>query len=301
MENEKKRRPGRPSKKPPIPPLELKGIVNSPMYPEDMLEFVYGDPTVFKSLFTYFKNVKTREIHLRCNPQGLTFFARDHSKTSRIVAHVAGEHVNWHYCEGEIWLGINRDNVEKMFSTIDKSFFKITILYRKKELNENDLIFIFKDPSLEKECEYRIQTSTYTRDDDLYDAEKALDPASINTTFPVEFTLSAKQFKKSIGDASHYSDTITIEKIKQHILFTYEKPNMKYIETYRVAEKIKLRSSIPESVMFGVRIKILNVKSLANSMVTDDIRILCRGDEDILFRSALDEKALVVSTLTKIS
>jgi hypothetical protein len=36
-------------------------------------------------------------------------------------------------------------------------------------------------------------------------------------------------------------------------------------------------------------------------MVTDDVRILCREDADILFRSAIDAKALVVSTLTRLT
>ena len=85
------RGPGRPPSKPPAPPLEKKGIVDSPKDSNHRLEFVYGDPTVFKLLCTYFKNIKAREIHLRCSPSGLTFFARDHSKTSRNVAAVAGE------------------------------------------------------------------------------------------------------------------------------------------------------------------------------------------------------------------
>jgi hypothetical protein len=36
-------------------------------------------------------------------------------------------------------------------------------------------------------------------------------------------------------------------------------------------------------------------------MVTEDARILCREEEDILLRSAIDAKALVVSTLTKLA
>jgi hypothetical protein len=31
------------------------------------------------------------------------------------------------------------------------------------------------------------------------------------------------------------------------------------------------------------------------------VRILCREDDDILFRSAIDAKALVVSTMTKLT
>jgi hypothetical protein len=76
---------------------------------------------------------------------------------------------------------------------------------------------------------------------------------------------------------------------------------MIYNEVYRTPEKIKLRSAVPDDVTFRCTVKIANVKSLAASMVTDDVRILCREEGDILFRSALDAKALVVSTLTRLA
>ena len=296
----KRRGPGRPPSKPPPPPLEKKGIVDSPKESNNRLEFVYGEPVVFKSLFTYFKNIKARDIHLRCSPQGLTFFARDHSKTSRIVAVVAGEHVNWHYCEGEYWLGINRDHVEKMFASIDKTFFKLTIIQTQDDTNS--LTFIFKDAEVDKECNYKVMLSTYAPDEDLYEAEKTLTPEGLVANFPIEFTLTAKQFKKSISDASNYSDTITFEKLGSYPLqLTYTKSNMIYNEVYRTAEKIHLRSAITDSSTFRCTVKIANVKSLASSMVTDDVRILCREEGDILFRSAIDAKALVVSTMTKLA
>lgn len=297
---QERRGPGRPPSKPRAPPLEKKGIVDSPQDPNNRLEFVYGDPTVFKALFTYFKNIKAREIHLRCSPRGLTFFARDHSKTSRVVAHAAGEHVNWHYCEGEYWLGINRDNVEKMFAAIDKTFFKITVIQSHED--HNSLVFVFKDAEIDKECNYKVTLSTYARDEDLYEAEHILTPAGLVEAFPIEFVLTAKQFKKSVSDASNYSDTVTFEKLGAHPLqLTYAKSNMIYNEVYRTPEKIKLRSAVEDGTTFRCTVKIANVKSLAASMVTDDVRILCREEGDILFRSAIDAKALVVSTMTKLA
>lgn len=295
-----RRGPGRPPSKPAPPALEQRGVVAAPRDASNRLEFVYGDPSVFKSLFTYFKNIKARDIHLRCNPTGLTFFARDHSKTSRIVAHVAGEHVNWHYCDGEFWLGLNREHVEKMFAAIDKTLFKITILQSVDD--PNSLTFVFKDAEIEKECNYRVSLSTYPRDEELYEAERALTPAALTALFPVEFMLSAKQFKKSIGDASNYSETLTFEKLGAHPLqLTYARANLVYNEVYRSALKIRLRSAVADGAIFRATVKIANVKSLASSMVTDDVRILCREDDDILFRSAIDAKAMVVSTMTRLT
>lgn len=296
----KRRGPGRPPSKPQVPVLEIKGIVDSPKDANNRLEFVFSDPNVFKTLFTYFKNIKARDIHLRCSRTGLTFFARDHTKTSRNVATVAGEHVNWHYCENEFWIGINRENNEKMFTAIDKTFFKITVIQTMDDVNS--LLFVFKDAEIDKECNYKMNVSTYTPDDDLYEAEKIINPENIALNFPIEFTLSAKQFKKSISDASNYSNTITIEKIGSYPLqLTYAKSEMTYTEVYRTAEKISLRSDVVDGTTFRCTVKVANVKSLASSMVTEDVRILCREEGDILFRSAIDAKALVVSTLIKLA
>lgn len=291
----KRRGPGRPPSKPPAPSLDKKGVVNLPKDSNNRLEFVYSDPSIFKSLFVYFKNIKAREIHLRCSPDGLTFFARDHSKTSRIFATIPGEHVNWYYCESTFWLGINRDNIEKIFSSIDKTFFKIVLIQTHDD--HNSLIIIFKDSEIEKECNYKIILSSYSEDEDLYDAENVIK----NDGFLIEFTLTAKQFKKTINDASNYSETITFEKISENPLqLTYAKSNIVYSEIYRSDDKIFLKSNVGENSTFRATVKLNNIKSLASSMVTDEIRILCRSDEDILFRSVIDTKSLIVNTLTKL-
>jgi hypothetical protein len=289
----KRRGPGRPPSKPPAPLLDKKGIVEEPKDPSNRIEFVYSDPSIFKSLFVYFKNIKAREIHLRCNKEGLTFFARDHSKTSRIFAHVPCKNVNWYYCGDTYWLGINRDNIEKIFASIDKTFFKIVIIQTHDD--PNSLTIIFKDSEIEKECKYKIILSSFAEDDDLYEAER------IGNEFMIEFTLTAKQFKKTINDASNYSETITFEKIGDNPLhITYVKSNIVYNEVYRSPDKISLKSNVSSNVSFRSTIKINNIKALASSMVTDEIKILCKSDEDILFKSVIDSNSLIVNTLTKL-
>ena len=288
-----RRGPGRPPSKPLTPALLKRGVVDSPENPNNRLEFAYHDPSILKQLFAYFKNIKAREVHLRCTPRGLTFFARDHSKTSRNVAVIAGEHVNWHYCEGEFVLGINRENVEKMFAGIDRTFYKVTILQAHDD--PTNITFIFKDGSCDKDCIYKIMVTPFSRDDDLYEAEAALTPEHPP---PIEFTLTARQFKKTINDAAGYSETLTIEKLGAAPLqLTYAKASMTYNEVYRSAELIRLKSLVGPLETFRTTVKVANVRSLASSMVTDDVRILCRENSDILFRSAIDDKALVVSTL----
>jgi hypothetical protein len=274
--------------------------VDAPRDPTNRLEVVYEDPALFKTLFAYFKNLRAREIHLRCAPRGLTFYARDHTRTSRVVAHLAGEHANWYYCEGTHWLGLNRDGVEKMFAAIDKTFYKVTVLQQHEDPNR--LSFVFRDAEVDKECHYRVPLSTYPPDEELYEAEGLLAPGELAAAFPVEFVLPARLFKKTVADAACYSSTLTVEKIGERPLqFAYAQPHMGYLESYHAPEKIRLRADLPPGATFRCTVKVANVRSLAASMVFDDVRVLCREAGDLLFQTALDTKALIVNTLTRLA
>ena len=143
--------------------------------------------------------------------------------------------------------------------------------------------------------------STFVPDDDLFDAELILDPDTLST-FPLKFTLTAKQLKKTVNDATNYSDKITIEKIgKFPLQFTYAKGGVIYNEVYRTDRKIDLKSTVAENNTLRASVRLNNIKSLANAMVSDRIRIYCRDTGDIIFRSALDASAaMVVNTIVSI-
>ncbi|GFR87951.1 proliferating cell nuclear antigen-like protein [Elysia marginata] len=292
-----KRGPGRPPKKRPTPPLRKDGIVEIPTNVHNRLEFVYEDPSMLKSLFAYFKNLKAVDVHIRCRPAGITFFTRDGAATCRVVAELPGENMNHFYCGDTFWLGLNRENVERIFSSIDKSFFKVTILHRHDD--PDNLVIIFKDAEIDKECSYRITVSTLDYDEDLFAAEALTTPAALKEP-PIEFRLTAKQFKKSVTDISHYSDTLTFEKLGSHPLqFTYNRVGITYNEVYHAPETIHLRSEVGENMVFRCTVAVSNIKSLASAMVTDYVGIYCRVDGDLLFRSEVD--ALIMSTFTSIA
>ena len=295
--NGNRKGPGRPPIKNISQSLNLSGIVSTPDDKNNRLEFVYSDLNIFKSLFNYLKNLRTHDIYMRCNKIGITFFARDHSKTSKVVASIAGKHVNWYYCESEFWLGLNRETVEKMFASIDKTFFKITIYQTFDDIN--NLNFIFNDSEIDKDCNYKIVLSSYTPDNDLFNAEIPLEQSILTKTFPIEFTLSSKQFKKTISDVSNYSDTLSFEKIGEYPLrLTYSKANIMYEEVYHSPIKIKLRSNIETNKNFRTNIKIANIKSLASSMISNEIKILCRENSDLLLYSEVG--AMVIITLVQV-
>lgn len=288
----KRRGPGRPSSKPPVPVLKVSGIVAEPLNPDHSIEFVFSDPLVFKTLFIYFKNLKSRDIHIRFRPTDITFFTRDHTKMSKIISHIDCKKVNWYFCRQEYWIGLNREHAEKMFTNIDKTFFKITMVFRDDE--PEHLSFIFKDSELSKECRYKIDVAIIEQDEELFNAENDI-PGSDNSLelYPVQFTLNSKQFKKTISDASSYSEIINIEKSNTVPLqITYDKVNIRYREVYMDSEKIKLKSGLRDGCAFKCMIRLSNIKSLASSMVTDNVTIMASDKQDILLRSVIDDKVL---------
>jgi hypothetical protein len=292
----KRRGPGRPSSKPPVPVLKVSGIVQEPIDAGNAIEFVFSDPLVFKTLFIYFKNLKSRDIHIRFRATDITFFTRDHTKMSKVISHIDCRNVNWYYCRKEQWIGLNREHAEKMFTNIDKTFFKITMVYR--EDDPDYLCFIFKDSELSKECHYKIDIAIIEHDDELFNAENDI-PSAENAfqLYPVQFTLNSKQFKKTISDASSYSEIINIEKTPGYPLqITYNKVNITYREVYMDPDKIKLVSNISTGQNFKCKIRLSNIKSLASSMVTDNVSIMASDKHDVLLRSVIDEKILIIYT-----
>jgi hypothetical protein len=259
--------------------------VGAPHDPENRLECVCGDPVLFKNLFAYLKNLKAREVHVRCDPRGLTFFARDQSRAIRVVGRLPGAEMVHHYCEGRFRIGLHRAAVEKVFASIDASFYKVTLLYLHEEPDK--LVVIFKDHEVDKDCSYRLTLSDFEPDEGLYAAEEAVRNEALEA-FPLSWELSARQFKKSVGDAANHSEVLTVSKLgdEEPLRLTYNRVNQhSYEEVYRDPQKIALRSYVAAGEVFSCDMPVRkNVRPVAASMVADRIRIYCGRDGSLVFQ-----------------
>jgi hypothetical protein len=242
--------------------------------------------------------MKMVNVHIRCAPDGLTFFGRDHDKLARVVAHVAGAHLNWYHCTGTYWLGLKRnDRVDRVFASIDVSFGKITICQSYDD--PHHLNVVFKDFVWEKDCNYCLDLADLPPDEDLIEAERGLSEAALASNYPVAFTLGDLCFKKMVRDALAHSPSITVEKLAgQPLQITYKRAGIEYFEVYRNPAKIDLvvHPDTEAEGIFRCPTHLAGIKALAGSMVADAVRILCPEEGDLLFRSAVVKKALVVST-----
>jgi hypothetical protein len=292
-----RRKPGRPPNKPASSGVPFNGIVDSPLDANNILEFVTIYPTHFKSLFSYFKNIKSQDIRVCFRKTEITFLTKDHTRTSRIITIVNCRYVNWYYCAQDVSVWLDRENAEKLFLNIDKSYSKFTI-----EMHADDpggIFFILRDPDRSKEAQYRVPVMVASEtmdpmDADLANIEDQLGDEGDAAMFPLQFTMTSKEFKKTVSDASSYSTKITIEKqIDAALNLKYDSDNIAYNELYLNDQTIRLICNVD---YFECTIKIANVKSLASSIVTDNVTIMCGKDEFVLLRCDIDAKSMVVYT-----
>lgn len=290
-----KRGPGRPSRRPAIPVLDRKGVVEAPDFECSLLELVYDAPQAFKALFTYMKSLKAKVVIMRFDENGITLYARDHTEKSVTIAHINGHKMNWYYCAERFAIELNRENVDKMFMNVDKTFHKISMFI---ETDEREFLrFAFKDADIDKECNYKIGVNICEFINDHFLAAEEIVKTQFN--FPIEFTLTVKQFEKTISDSVGQSDDINIVKSGDLPLeIKYNKGAVTYKEVYRDGTKIDLTCRLDTIVHFSTKVKLINIKPLVGSMVTDKVRICCGEDGRLMFRLVIKEEAVIVNAIT---
>lgn len=296
MATQVKRGPGRPSRKPEIPPVERRGVVYEAENEDNEMEWVYDSPPAFKALFTYLKSLKAKKILMAFNTDGVVIYAKDHSESSTTVVKIDGEKMNLYYCADVMYIEFSRDLVDKMFMNADKTFHKISIT--KSETDPDALSFVFEDMILDKESCYRIEVAVCDQIPEEFTMVEEITESPDH--FPLEFTLTVKQFEKTITDTITQSPEIDIIKVDGDPLELYfSKAGVTYREVYKDNDKIELTCRLEPGYSFKSQIRLMNIKSLVGSMVTDKVRICCGDDGRLMFRLVIKEEAIIVNSLTE--
>lgn len=290
-----KRGPGRPPKKAPAAPIPRRGVADAPLNAKNRMELIHENPATIKNLFAYFKNLKSVEIHVRFDRDGVSFYTRDASRGCCVIARIPGEGLNHYHCGAAFWLGLTRENVERVFGSIDRSFG--TVMMSVCADDAEVVTVVFRDPAIDKECIYTIMASVFEPDPELVESDALAAPER----FPLSFTLSDRQFKKTATDLGQLGcGELTFEKTGAGgpLRLVFNRVGLSYQEVYPSPEKIALRSAVEEGEVFRCSVPIGGVRALAAAMVTRSVGIYCSGDGNYAaFRQAIDD--LTVCTLVR--
>jgi hypothetical protein len=112
--------------------------------------------------------------------------------------------------------------------------------------------------------------------------------------YPLRFEIQSKYLKKLVGDIAPFSEVFTVEKIGNKLQFTYKNIS-NTIKGYNICKdlsKFDLQSTLSADAIFSVSTSINYIKPLANSLISEKIKIYVDSTQDMVFNTSIDEGAV---------
>jgi hypothetical protein len=280
-----KKRPGRPRKKTITAPFEVKGVVDQPTAPENVVEVVYENPRIFKKLFTLYKSYVVDDLIIDFAAETISMITKSHTGKTISFATFNCKLLNHYYCKAAKRICVRRECLSDIFKSLDKVHCKITFLL-KEEFQKSILYIIIKDCEMDNEQNYEVE---------LIEKFDNTIPNSIDDeNYPLKFELPSKNFKKIIADISNLSNMLTVQKRGEEPLeFTYEqakKINMTLV--FKNHDKIKLRSAVDPGDILSASVMIPYIKPFSNSNIGDNVLISVDRYGPMSFMTELDRKKI---------
>lgn len=277
----KKKKPGRPRKKPLKKPMKRSGISDTPLNVDNCVEMIYDMPSVFKRIFTLFKSMAVKEICMIFNEKNIEILTTDHLKKSHIKVVIKCDKINHYYCKEPIKSYLNPKNMEKIIQVLDKNYMSIAFVLN-TITNRSILNIIFKND---------IKIDEYREIDLIQSSNNSFDISFDDSNYPIKFVLPGKYFKKFINDISSFSDTLTINKIGSKSLtfsYTSKDKTVKSKHIVQSPESIKLVSAIADDDIFSSSVQIDYIKPLSSSLLSDFVAISADTHKNMIFRIGVD-------------
>lgn len=293
-----KRGPGRPPREKKVVAAPVnRGVIKEPDDPLNRLEMTLDNPTIFKDIFAYFKSIGTIEIHIKCTPTHMIFFALDHINTLRTMFKVDGEKISSYYCESTFTLFLLQQHAIEAFSSIASCYDNISFM-QKSDLQDS-LTVILRNPKNKNERSYKINLSNFTEKPELYEIEELSTPEILDT-YPICFTLESKVCKKTISDLISNKNSNSVRLVKESdnpLHFESQSGAVITVDAFTNPELIKLRDK-SEGGLFMVEIASKNLKTIHNAFLSENVTIYAKSDADMVFTTRVDGDILEAVTMT---
>ncbi len=283
-EDNVKKKVGRPKKYRPVPPEPKKGVVSTPKNEASYMEFVYGNPFIFKKLWAFFKLMSVNKIHFSFQKDTIYLWCQDHSKKSNIQVKINCNEVTHYYCKEEYDISMLSKNPDKVMTTINKNYGSIFIVSSEDSVRRNIDVVLNNEMNIEE-----IHQIELTNND------------SVNTNcfadedYCIRFKLPSKYFKKLITDMKQFSSTLNLRQDGkgEPLIFEYITSDKKVRSAHimRDTNQISLVSKLEgEDDMFRIGFNLDYIKPLASaySSQKQDIQIFADENKPLLFIMDMD-------------
>lgn len=279
-----KRKVGRPKKNATVNQAKIYGIVQTPTIPDNIMEFVYFDPTVFKKFFSFLKAANVSEIPIRFEKDKIVIHTMDHKQTSNIYIEFKGEKAVLYYCKSPFTIYVKRESIDDVLKAVDKHYTQIS-LYSVVLDQKSKLYLQLVNSDVGNIENYGLQLIN----------DKPKTPPSMpiitNKNYPIRFKLTSKNFRKIITDYGAATQKFSIEKMGKDLplQLTYMSNGIHLSSDYKDEAKIELFNNLGDDDMFSVTLRIDYVKPITRALVSKSIEIYVDTQEPARFKISTDD------------
>lgn len=301
-----KRKPGRPPLKMQAPSAVINGVCKTPLDEYNKLEFITGDPLLFKNMISYFSTLKAKNVFIKCNESQIIFYTYNTEQSVSCVVSFPGASAVRYYCKEADCFEISVIDLEYAVRFIDKSVAKLSFI---KKIDESSSISIsLFTPEVQNEKYLSLNTfvsdpvryhEILSKIDEFYSEDK------IRERFSLSFSIKCPIIKKDINDSTKNSKSQAIMKISKiagnPLVITYDNSEKTITceSLYRDDSLINLTSKLEEGENTGGLVSVSCVKAFAASGLCDIMRFDMKGDEEILMRNVNNSTNVKILTIIK--
>lgn len=254
---------------------------------EFIVEMEYENPTMFKHIFTAFKQLGATEVHVRFERDCMRMLCEDHTGVNQMLVTIYGKQMVFYYVESTYDISISPSEFQNILNSINVNHNLISFTTRRIERDLKLTVNLINDKTAMLS---KYDTNIKRNDGKMWNTLPALQGTDI---YSLRFVLDCKVFKKCIASTDTITNVITIEKTGTGDLrfaFTYTTKNGDGAHIFRDHKLINLRSTMGETETLSVSVPLTYIKPISSLVLTDRIHLAVKNDMDIMSEFYLDQK-----------
>ncbi len=274
-----------------------KGIVPSPQVNDHVIEFVYDTPLNLKRIFNLFKLMDAQDIKIEFKLSSVKITSAGRIGHNFIDLNIDATKLTQYYCKHNIIINLDSKNLEKIIQKIDKSY--DSIYFIAKEDSYKKYINIILNDEAQGVREFH-KISLIEESSIL--SENIIDRLSYDS-YPLQFTLPSKYFKKVVSDISRFSKDFTIERRPGVLLsFPYDSSS-KTVDCENIftnKELFKIETTLSPDEFMSVTVRIEYIQSIASALLSDSLQIYVHPEDMLCLRTDIDNGLFTMVLAIKI-
>lgn len=292
---EPKKRPGRPRKKPLRPLVDCAGVAAGPKQSENIVEFVFNKPLIYKKVFTLFKAANAKELMFVFDKSEVRVYTSDHrEKVHFMVVFDCSKIVHYHCAEKTV-ATINAEHIEMINQILDKNNIMVSIISKKVSFRES-IIFVFQNEmKIDTVCEIMLINPTINQQCSPADFEVK--------NHEVSWEWPSAYLKKTISDMNVFTDTFTaVKNGSGNLTFPYKTDDgqIRLRNVTKDPALSKLHATTADNDIFSVAALIEYIKPISATILAATIRIYADRAKRMIFASDLDDESIIVRAAVSI-